>query len=74
MLIPSIAMSEMDKETEKALKYASLAFYKQTGLEKDVRRFEKAHINRELRDIGGWIVWSAGVYQNQIIIYRWEFK
>ena len=72
ILLPSIALAN-NEQAEKALRYASLAYYKQSGLEKRAKYLERRYIPDPVREYGGWVVWGVGVYQKKMITYRWEF-
>lgn len=73
MMIPSIVTAGPSVQTKNALRQASLAFYKQSGLEKDVKRLELRYVPAPVRKYGGWVTWGIGVYQKKMIVYKWEF-
>lgn len=73
IFVPSVVLADNDTQTRRALRKASEAFYKQSGLDKRVRYLEKKYIPRPVREVGGWVFWGVDVYNKRMITYTWEF-
>lgn len=58
---------------EDALKAVAKATYKQTGLNKMVKRLERKYISDEMRKYGGWAINIGKVFIERKVSYEWTF-
>ena len=73
MMIPGLIISPGNSKKDQALQHATLAYYKQSGIEKKVKRLEKEHVPKGVKDAGALITWGVTVYETKMITYGWEF-
>lgn len=59
--------------TQEAIKAVGKATYKQTGIDKRVKKLEKKYIPEQLREYGGWITMIIKVSSERKITYEWTF-
>jgi len=72
-MTPLIFFPSGGSQQNEAIKHASIAYYKQSGIEKHVKRIEKESIPEEVKDISVVVTWGVTVYDTKMITYGWEF-
>lgn len=59
--------------TEKAIRAAARASYKQTNLDDKVKKLEKRYLSDEVRKYGGWTINISKIFIEKKVVYTWEF-
>ena len=65
-------LSANGSEYDRAFKYGTLAFYKQTGLNKRIRYFGDKLIPKEFKEYG-WIYYVGNVTIKRRLAVSWSF-
>ena len=60
-------------QEQDALKALAKATYIESGLDKDVKRFEKEFLPDEVRKYGGWVTTIIKIERERQITYEWTF-
>ena len=72
-LMPTGISTIDDAMTRDALNHASLASYKQLGLDNTMSRIERRYLDDDLRNAGAICAWTYAMVKDKRIIYGWTF-
>lgn len=60
-------------DKSQAIKYSARAYYIQSGLDKNMREFEKRIVPKDLRIYGGWIANIVKMSLERRVTYEYSF-
>jgi hypothetical protein len=75
MMMPQMSLANNNNQDnyKQAAQALSEALYKETGLDKKVKKLEKKYINKDLKKYGGYTILIADIVVNQRVQYEWKF-
>lgn len=72
-LIPQIVLYSDGGTEREAIRHASLAYFKQTGMEAQIKTIEKRYVKDEIRNTLKYTFIIQKVIQSQKVEYAWRF-